>query len=70
MSKKNQSGRNNKKVNQFRHSRLTTIEQMSDDELLEEKRVLEAEISAAHDRLGKLENELFYRKYPECPRPW
>ena len=44
----------------------TAIEQMTDSELLEEQRVLEATIEAARDRLGSVENELFYRNNPEC----
>ena len=41
---------------------LSAIEKMSDEQLNEEQRVLEAEIQAAHDRLGCVENELFRRK--------
>lgn len=38
----------------------------SGTELEDEKRSLEAEISAANDRLGSVENEIFWRKNPEC----
>jgi len=47
---------------------LSAIEKMSDEQLNEEQRVLTAEIEAAHDRLSSVENEMFYRKYPECRR--
>ena len=45
---------------------LSAIERMSDEELVEEYRVLNAEIEAANQRLSSVENELFYRKNPEC----
>ena len=47
---------------------LSAIERMTDDELSEEQRVLNAEIEAATQRLSSVENELFYRKNPECRR--
>lgn len=47
---------------------LSSIERMTDEELAEEQRVLSAEIEAATQRLSSVENELFYRKHPECRR--
>jgi hypothetical protein len=47
---------------------LSAIEQMTDAQLSEEQRLLNAEIEAAHERLSSVENELFYRKHPECRR--
>lgn len=46
----------------------SAIERMTDDELAEEQRVLNAEIEAATQRLRGVENELFYRQHPECKR--
>jgi len=45
---------------------LSVFESYSDSKLEEEKRLLEVEISAANDRLRSVENEIFYRKNPEC----
>jgi hypothetical protein len=46
----------------------SAIERMTDDELAEEQRVLNAEIEAATQRLCSVENELFHRQHPECRR--
>jgi hypothetical protein len=47
---------------------LSAIERMTDEELAEEYRVLNVEIDVATQRLSSVENELFYRKNPECRR--
>lgn len=39
---------------------------MSTEELKEKERELTSLIQAAQDTLDKVENELFYRKHPEC----
>lgn len=39
---------------------------MPTPELEEIVRLIKAEISALEERLPRLENELFYRNYPEC----
>ena len=38
------------------------------EQLIEEERILNAEIEAATQKLSKVENELFYRSHPECKR--
>ena len=45
---------------------LSVFESYTNAELEEEKRSLEAEIEAANDRLRSVENEMFWRKNPEC----
>ena len=38
------------------------------EQLIEEERILNAEIEVATQRLSNVENELFYRSHPECKR--
>jgi hypothetical protein len=38
------------------------------EQLIEEERVLNADIEAATQRLSNVENELFYRSHSECKR--
>lgn len=47
---------------------LSAIQKMTNAQLAEEQRVLNAEIEAAHERLSSVETEMFYRKHPECRR--
>jgi hypothetical protein len=43
---------------------LSVFEKYTDGDLKEEERVLKAEIDAATERLSSVENELFYRRFP------
>lgn len=53
-------------TNKKNNEELTAIQKMKTNELEEEERMLNAEIEACRDRLSCVENELFYRKNPEC----
>lgn len=45
---------------------LSVFERFTNEQLIEEERVLTATIEAAQERLSSVERELFYRKHPEC----
>ena len=45
---------------------LNIYEKFSTEELIEKERILNAEIEALQNSLNRVENEIFYRKNPEC----
>ena len=46
----------------------SVFETYTTEQLIEEGRILNAEIEAAIQRLSNVENEIFYRNHPECKR--
>ena len=45
---------------------VSAIDKMADTELKEQERLLNGEIAELEGRLASVENEIFYRKNPEC----
>ncbi len=47
---------------------ISIYESMTTEELKEKERELYSLIESARETLDRIENELFYRKYPECKK--